>query len=223
MPVPPPARTQPLHHTLKTKPNSTASLDWWADPHAHETAAATAATTAEDPSSISSSSSVAYKVAACAKSLQNAHARHQQLPSAAFAAKAALLGAGAAADATHVAGTNGPAFLVVTTGGGRGAEERERAATTLPRVVEATLRIHGAGAKDTTKEEEGRAQQHHHHHHQGLRGGLQAGGMLLQQQGGKGDELALYAPTPECAAASQSVSHLYAHGRVPHCTSRRYV
>lgn len=150
-------------------------------------------------------------MAACAKSLQSPHTRHQHLPSGAFAAKAQQLLTIDANAATGGGGGNGagPAFLVVTTGDGE--EAGETAAAALPRVVGATLRIHGVGAKNKREQ------------HQRLRGVVGGGGSMLLQgvgigEGNEEDGLAAFAPTPECAAASQSVSHLYAHGRIPHCT-----
>lgn len=141
--------------------------------------------------------SVASQVAACAKSLSLSSTR-QLLPSAAFAAKAAST----TSAFTPRPVASGPAFLVVTSGSGGDGEESEAG------VVEATLRIHGVGV--------GAKQQHQQHHR--LRGVVGSHLLLRDDDEGEG-ALGLYAPTPECAAASQSVSHLYAHGRIPHCES----
>ncbi len=142
------------------------------------------------------------QITACARSLSAARQQPQQaptLPSAAFAAAATQRRALAHADAS------GPTFVIVTGGEGGGIVS--------PQVVEATLRLHGVGSKQQEQQQQEEQEQEEHHALRGAAVGSGADDRQPQQQ----DGLAVFAPTPECAAASRAASHLYANGRIPQC------
>lgn len=144
------------------------------------------------------------EVAACAKSLSPVPSSSPLLPSAGFAAKAAQAAHNPSSWASSSAhGLTGPAFLVVT---GEGNNDNN----TKVQAVEAALRIHDVGR---SKQQQAQVQGQQHH---GLRGATEKD--KAEEDDDSSLSLSAWAPTPECAAASQSVSHLYANGRVvPGC------
>jgi hypothetical protein len=96
----------------------------------------------------------------------------------------------------------------VTDGGGSGSGKgKGKEEGHSPQVIEATLRIHGIGSKLLPHRSKKQQQQQHH----GLRG------MGMGSGKEERDTLAMFSPTPECGVAAQSVSHLYANGRIPQC------